>query len=78
MKIKFDQYVFTISALTEFGVVMPSSFDIQDHKNGIRATAQKGFLYGDSRRPYPGKKNLNLKKLIRMGFNGNVLQVWST
>jgi hypothetical protein len=67
MKIKFDQYVFTISALTEFGVVIPSSYDIQDHKNGIRVTAQKGFLYGDSRRPHLGVIKFELEKTDSKG-----------
>ncbi len=69
MNITFDQYVFTISVLTEFGVVIPSSFDIQDQKNGVRATAQKGFLYGDSRRPYPAEIEFELEKTDSNGVH---------
>jgi hypothetical protein len=37
-QIKFDGYDFTVTTLTEFGVVTPLSFEIQETENGIIAT----------------------------------------
>jgi hypothetical protein len=42
---QFDGYDFSVITLTEYGVVTPSQFEIQQTVNGIIATAQK-YLYG--------------------------------
>jgi hypothetical protein len=62
MNIEFDQYVFAISVLTENGVVIPSHFDIQDQQNGVKATAQEVFLFGDPQRPYSGELAFELER----------------
>ena len=66
-KIKFDQYVFTISTLTEFGVVIPAAFDFQENENGIKAISKDCFLYGDARRPYAGKMEFVIEKINSNG-----------
>ncbi|MCK4962537.1 MAG: hypothetical protein KAS19_08620, partial [Anaerolineales bacterium] len=54
--------------LTEFGVVEPSHFDIQDQQNGIRATAQEGFLFGDPQRLYSGEIEFELERTDSNGI----------
>jgi hypothetical protein len=67
VNIKLDQFEFFISVLSEFGVVIPSQFDVQDQKNGFRAIAQEGFLFGDPRRPYSGDIAFELNRTVSNG-----------
>ena len=39
-EIKFDSYDFTVTTLTEFGVVTPLGFEIQETVNGIIGTSR--------------------------------------
>ena len=67
-KFQFDEYVFTTTTLTEYGVVTPLRYEVQETENGIVATAKDCVLYGDPRRPYPGEMTLTVEKTASNGL----------
>jgi hypothetical protein len=71
-QIIFDAYKFTTTTLTEFGVVTPFSFDIQETGNGIIATSIACVLFGDSRRPYQGEMVLTIDRTAGKGIKWQV------
>lgn len=66
-KINFDKYVFSISTLTEFGVVIPSVFDIQETRKGIKAISKECSLFRDSHRPYQGQMEIFIDQVASNG-----------
>lgn len=67
-QIKFDGYQFTVTTLTELGVVTPVSFEIQETENGITATSKTCTLFGDPRRPYEGEMRLTVERAGSKGL----------
>jgi len=67
-QIEFEQYSFAVTTLTEFGVVTPLSFDLQETRNGVIGTSKECTLFGDSRRPYQGEMVLAIERTDTNGL----------
>ena len=71
-QLEFDSYKFSVTALTEAGVVTPLTFDVQRTDDGLTATSKACVLFGDTRRPYSGEMVVKIENTGSQGIRWHV------
>jgi hypothetical protein len=68
-KLQYKDYEFTVSAITEQGVVTPVDFDAAAQTDGIVAVSRACVLFDDPNRPYDGLLKLTINDLPDGGLS---------